>query len=148
MKTNGSDSLAVNPTPCSASSPLKVLPLPRPRASSKPNRQSTKPIGQSTATPPPTLPRVDVPPHALLRTRHPSLNEGLRETQSHDGFFRRRSPPVRDAWEERMLAQQRREISIQRCSIYTGYTRGPQMLKAAAELKLTEVAGLKTRSHS
>jgi hypothetical protein len=92
--------------------------------------------------------RVDVPPRAPLRTRQRPLKEGIRETRSHDGFFRKRSPPVRDAWEERMLAQQRREISLQQCSIYTGYTRGPQMLKAAVELKLTEVAGLKTRSHS
>jgi hypothetical protein len=149
LRTSVSDSRAVNPTPCSASSPLGPKPLPRPRASSKPNRQSTKPIGKSTVPPPPTLPRVDVPPRAPLRTRHPSLNEGLRQTQSHDGLLpRKSSAPVRDTWEQRMLAQQRRENAQQRCSKWTGYTRGPQMMKAVAELKLKAIAELKSRSHS
>ncbi len=140
MRTSVSDSRAVNPTPCSASSPLGPKPLPRPRASSKPNRQSTKPIGKSTVPPPPTLPRVDVPPHAPLRTRQRSLKEGLRESQSHDGF-RRRSAPVRNEWEERMLAQRRREIAQQRCSMFTFHSH--EMLNAVAELHLKADAKLK-----
>ena len=87
-----------------------------------------------------------MPPRASLRTQHPSLNEGLRETQSHDGFFRKRSPPVRDAWEERMLAQQRREIAQRRLSMYHFDSRGHVMLKAVAELQLKAEAKLKSRS--
>jgi hypothetical protein len=101
-----------------------------------------KPPAMLSSNPPPLIQaRVDVPPRAPLRTRHPSLNEGLRETQSHDGLLpRRSSAPVWDAWEQRMLQQQRREIAQQRCSKWTGYTRGPAILKALAELK--------SRSHS
>ena len=145
MRTSVSDSRAVNPTPCSASSPLGPKPLPRPRASSKPNRQSTKPIGKSTVPPPPTLPRVDVPPRAPLQQPTPSHQLG----SSTDSVTRRLLPRksfsllFQNTSEQRMLAQQRRENAQQRCSKWTGYTRGPQMLKAVAELHLKADAKLK-----
>lgn len=84
---------------------------------------------------------ADVPPRMPVRTVRLPLSEGLRHTQSHDGFQPRVTrPPIRDAWERRTLELQAREISRYRCSSYTGYSRGPEVWKALAKLQ--------SRSHS
>lgn len=89
----------------------------------------------------PACDSVRVPPRAALRFPHPASHGAIRQTQSHGGTLgSSRSPPVYDAWERRLLKQQYRAAAMYRSSPSTGYSRGPELLKAYAELK--------SRSHS
>lgn len=85
--------------------------------------------------------RTDVPPRVAFHTMRPPSSDSLRQTQSHGEFHPRViRPRVRDAWEQRTLQIQLRQNASYRTSSHTGYSRGPELLKALAELK--------SRSHS
>ncbi|KAG0581686.1 hypothetical protein KC19_3G000100 [Ceratodon purpureus] len=138
---NISESPAAKYSPRTTSTLLNPSAIPSPRKNSEAICSSGDLQRKSPPPPIRTVAPADIPRPLHFRTGRPPLSDVLRQTQSHDGFLARRvCPPVRDAWEQRVLKLQRRENSRYRSSSYTGYSRGPEILKAMAELK--------SRSHS